>query len=340
MKDRSQETGVRRQKVAEPVLVGATFLSRFALASIVADQPVGARMPLPRWVLWLIALSLSSTTFASSVVTTSTIDGGGRRTASANYTMDGSVGGIGGISSASADTAKDGYIGQLTEVVSVTVTSTPNIVNENGTSQLSGKATMDDSTVSALAGSDVAWNGPVYPLASIDGSGLATAAAVYATTNGTFTGFYLGGSGSGILAVIDSNPDNFGSYAGDGLADSWQVQYFGLNNTNAAPGKDVDGTGQNNLFKYVAGLDPTNRASIFVLKIANVTGQPGQKNLIFNPLATGRTYTIESKTNLVGGSYAALAGFSGPLTNVNQVTVTDLIATQTSKFYHVHISLP
>ncbi len=76
------------------------------------------------------------------------------------------------------------------------------------------------------------------------------------------------------------------------------------------------------------------------MKIASVTGQPTQKNLIFNPIAGGRTYIIEARTNLLSGSYAALASASGPVTNVNQVTVTDLSATQTSKFYRVHVSLP
>lgn len=290
-------------------------------------------------VIIFIALSVwSSVVWAASVI--NTIDGGGKRTTSATYTMDGSVGGIGGISSASPDTAKNGYIGQLSEVTGLSVTGIPAIVNEGATSQLSGTATLDDATVSVLAGSDVTWSAAAYPLASIDSGGLATASAVYATTNGAFSGYYLGGSSNGTVAVIDSNPDNFGTYAGDGLPDSWQVQYFGLNNTNAAPSKDVDGTGQNNLFKYVAGLDPTNPASIFLLKIASVAGQPSQKNLIFNPLATGRTYTPQFRTNLVSGTFANLTGFSGPATNINQVTVTDLSATQTSKFYRVHISLP
>jgi hypothetical protein len=283
---------------------------------------------------------LASTTFAASSLVTSSVDGGGKRTASANYTMDGSVGGIGGISSASADTAKNGYIGQLTEVVSITVTSTPNIVNEDATSQLSGIATLDDSTVSALAGSDVVWNSVAYPLASINGNGLATAASVYATTNGTFSGFYLGGSGNSTLEVVDSNTDNYGSYANDGIPDSWQVQYFGLNNPNAAPTADPDGTSQNNLFKYTAGLDPTNPASVFVLKIASVTGQPAQKNLIFNPEVSGRTYTPQFRTNFVTGSWATLTGIGGPTTNINQVTITDLNATQLNKFYRIDISLP
>jgi hypothetical protein len=290
---------------------------------------------------WIVVVlcALSASAFAANVIT-STFDGGGKHAASASYTMDGSAGGIGGISSAAPDTAKQGYIGQLTDVTSVNVTSTPSIVNETSTSQLGGVAILDDSTVVALNGSNIVWVAPIYPIASIDGSGLATANAVYATTNGAFSGSYLGSSGSGLLAIIDSNPDNFGSYAGDGIPDWWQNQYFGTNNPNAGPNVDVDGTGQNNLFKYVAGLDPTNPASIFVLKIAGVSGQPAQKNLLYNPIAGGRTYTVESRTNLLSGSYAALVSFSGPVTNVNQVTVTDLNATPATKFYHVHISLP
>jgi PA14 domain/Chitobiase/beta-hexosaminidase C-terminal domain len=130
---------------------------------------------------------------------------------------------------------------------------------------------------------------------------------------------------------------------GDGIADAWRLQYFGsatsTDSTSCAT-CDADGTGQNNLFKYVAGLDPTNATSVFRLVIQNVNGQPTQKNLLFNPLAAGRTYTIESRTDLVSGNYSPLPSFSGPQTNGNQVIVTDLDATQPNKFYHVHISLP
>ena len=132
---------------------------------------------------------------------------------------------------------------------------------------------------------------------------------------------------------------------GDGIPDSWRAQYFpsvpsNTTNNQSCATCDADGTGQNNLFKYVAGLDPTNPASVFILQIASVNGQPSQKNLTYNPIASGRTYTVESRTNLLTGSYAALGSLGGPTTNVNQVTVTDLAATQTSKFYRVHISLP
>ena len=290
----------------------------------------------------LVIGAFCSATFAAGVSTTSSIDVGGLRTTSADYTMDNSVGGIGGISSAGSETAKDGYIGQLTEVVSMVVTVAPGSVSELSNAQSSASATLDDTTVLALAGTDVAWSTPSdpYPLSSIDANGLVTPTNVYANVTATVNGYYLGATGSNSLLVLDTNPDDYGTYAGDGIPDSWQVQYFGFDNVHAAPSTDADGTGQNNLFKFVAGLDPTNPASIFVLKIAAVNGQPSQKNLIYNPIANGRTYTVESRTNLHSGSYAALGSFSGPVTNVNQATVTDLNAAPSAKFYHVHISLP
>ena len=104
---------------------------------------------------------------------------------------------------------------------------------------------------------------------------------------------------------------------------AWQFQYFNSTNAaNAALSADADGTGQNNLYKFVAGLDPTNPASVFVLTIRNVAGQPTQKQLQFTPLAAGRTYTPWFNTNLVGGP-APLTTYTGPTTNGSTVTLTD-----------------
>jgi hypothetical protein len=281
----------------------------------------------------IIIVVFASTAFGVSI--TSTIDSGGLRTSSANYTMDNSIGGIDGISSAVADTAKNGYLGQLTELVSMVVTGTPSSVNEGYTSQLTGTATLDDQTVTALSGSDIDWGFVTYPFQSVDGNGVLTAVAnVYATATGTVNGSYLGATGTASVQVL-------GPYANSGIADSWLLQYFGTPpNPNAAPTADADGTGQNNLFKYVAGLDPTNPASVFALKIASVPGQPSQKNLIYNPLATGRTYTPQFRTNLVSGAWATLTGVNGPVTNITQATVTDLGATNQTRFYRIDISLP
>jgi hypothetical protein len=274
---------------------------------------------------------------AFAVGNVSTIDSGGQRVTGGSYTIDGSVGGIGGISSATSppETMKHGYIGQLTEVVSLTATGTPVQVDEGATSQLTGLATLDDTTVTTLTGSDIAWGFVMYPFQSVSSGGLLTAVAnVYASPVGTINGYYLGATSNASVQVL-------GPYANAGIADSWLVQYFGMPpNPNAAPTADADGTGQNNLFKYVAGLDPTNPASVFMLLIQNVTGQPNQKNLLFNPVAGGRTYTPQFRTDMVTSAWATLTGFSGPTTNINQVTLTDLSATQPQKFYRIDISLP
>jgi uncharacterized repeat protein (TIGR03803 family) len=128
---------------------------------------------------------------------------------------------------------------------------------------------------------------------------------------------------------------------GDGIPDWWRAQYFGGNgtttNNQSCAACDADGTGQNNLFKYVTGLNPTNSASVFVFGIQNASGQ---KNLTYGPIAAGRTYAPQFRTNLVSGTWGPLTGFGGPTTNNNQVTITDQNATQTTRFYRISISLP
>jgi hypothetical protein len=121
----------------------------------------------------------------------------------------------------------------------------------------------------------------------------------------------------------------------------WQMQYFTCTNCpQADPAFDYDGTGQNNLFKYVTGLDPTNPASVFFLNIVSVTNQPTQVNLLFNPVVDGRTYTPQFATDMIGGVWTQLTGYAGPMTNGNQVTITDLNAVQSNKLYRIDISLP
>jgi PKD repeat protein len=122
---------------------------------------------------------------------------------------------------------------------------------------------------------------------------------------------------------------------------SWQIQYFHrINNPSGAPDVDADGTGQNNFFKYVAGLDPTNPASVFVLNIASATNRPPWQNLGFSPFALGRTYTPQFSTNLVSGVWLPLTTYTGLLTNGNQVTFTDTNPIPPQQFYRLHISLP
>ena len=278
-------------------------------------------------------------TSANYSVATDSVDAGGSRTTSIAYTNNGSLGGITGISTAApAETARHGYIGQLYEVTGLALAATPTTVDEGNTRQLSASQLLDDATTVAVNASSVAWSVANGPLASINAAGLATAGIVYQNTAAGAQGSYAGNTGTLPLTVLDTLPDNYGTYAGDGLPDSWQSQYFGLNNPNAAPALDPDGDGQTNFFEYTAGINPSDPLSRFLLRIAPVPGQPGRKDLIFSPRLADRTYQVKSNTAL-SGPWLPL-GSSTTSDAADQRTVTDLDATGARKFYHVEITKP
>lgn len=274
----------------------------------------------------------SGRTSANYTISVETIDASGPRTTSAAYTNDGSLGGITGISSVAtpAQTAKAGYLGQLTEVTALQLAATPTTVSETAPRQLSAAQWLDDDSLTALLATDVTWSVASGPLSSIDTSGLATADVAYQNTAATAQGDYAGASGTLELTVLDSIPDNFGSYAGDNLADDWQFDHFGLDNPLAAPLLDPDGDGQNHLFEFTAGLIPTNPLSRFLVTIAPVPGQATQKQVVFDPVVAGRSYTVKTSPDLAAASWTTLAGN----------TSSDTSATAVRKFYKVEIVTP
>ncbi|MFZ2281023.1 MAG: hypothetical protein WAW39_24705, partial [Prosthecobacter sp.] len=149
-------------------------------------------------------------------------------------------------------------------------------------------------------------------------------------------GSYLGLSGTLGLTVLDTVPDNFGTYASDGLPDSWQLQYFGANNPLAAPTADASGTGQNNLFKYTAGLNPTDPASRFITSVGHA---PGSYTLVISPRLPDRTYTVQFSTDLSASGWQPLTG-AIIQDNGQTRTVTDPDAASLRKFYRVQVSYP
>ena len=210
------------------------------------------------------ALHAGPRTSANYIVATDIANAGGTRSTSTAYTNDGGVGDVTGVSTvaAPAETAKHGYIGQLTEVTALQLAATPATVNETATCQLSGVQLLDDLTTNAVPSSSITWSIGGGPLTSISSGGLATAATVYQNTGATAQGVYAGNTGTLGLTVVNTLPDNFGSYAADGIADGWQVQYFGLANPQAAPAVDADLDGLINFVEYGFGLIPTSGASL------------------------------------------------------------------------------
>jgi hypothetical protein len=270
-----------------------------------------------------------------------TIDAGGRRTTSASYSNDGSIGGIGGISSGGAPQrlVRHGYIGQLSDVAALTLIASPSTVNEGATRQLAASVVNDDATILPLNPSQVNWSVISGPITSVSPGGLATAAIVYENTAATVGGNYQGAASTVGLTVVNVNIDDYGTYAGDGIDDAWQVLYYGLNNPNAAPGIDQDGDGQDNLHEYFSITIPTDSLSKFNLSIAPVVGQPLRKDIIFSPRFPSRVYDVEFRTDLLAPAWSPLVGTTTMDVGTTR-TVRDLNANEPEKLYRVRISFP
>jgi hypothetical protein len=265
------------------------------------------------------------------------IGAGGRRTSSAMLVNDGVIGGIGGVASAAAAlTVKHGFAGQLLEVTNLSLSATPPTIHENGTRQLAVALAYDDGTFSAAPAS-VAWQVSSGPISGISAGGVATAMTVYEDTPAMIRA--SSGNLNNVLGltVLNTNIDNFGSYAGDHIDDAWQVQFFGLNNPAARPGADPDGDGQTNFFEYVATTLPTDAQSRFRLSVSN-TPLAHQKAITFSPRSPTRTYTPERRDSLGDGSFQP---FTGAILDAGSTrTITDTNATSTNRFYRVRIELP
>ena len=277
-------------------------------------------------------------TSANYTLTPEALDGGGARTSSANYVNDGSAGLIVGTSNVSAaqEAFLQGYVAQLYEVTALQLSATTNAVNERQTLQVNAAQVLDDGSQILLASNIVSWSIVSGPLTSVSTSGLVTAGTVYQNTPAAVSGSYAGQSGALALTVVNVNIDDYQSYANDGIDDAWQVKYFGINNPLAGPTQDVDGTGQNNLFKYIAELNPLDPTSRFIVQVQLVTGQSSQKNVLFGPTFTDRTYTLQASTDLV--NWTTIAGPSPG--NQGTVTILDTNAGPPAKFYRVQITGP
>jgi hypothetical protein len=266
-----------------------------------------------------------------------TVDAGGGHGASASYSQQSCIGGISGITEVAAEgaLAKAGYLGQIYDVSGIALTSTPASLAESSSAQLGALEALDDGTYLALPADSITWGVDSGPLTGVSPSGLATADVVASDSHAVVSGSYSIFNTTLDLTILDTVPDNFGTYAGDGLGDDWQVQYFGEDNPLAAPTLDPDGDGQLNHFEFVAGLDPTDPSSLFTVQITG--DSEGSPQVIFDPVVAGRTYTVKYKDTLDALTWDTLLNKttdnSGP-----ERTITDNSATSApARFYIVEI---
>jgi hypothetical protein len=98
---------------------------------------------------------------------------------------------------------------------------------------------------------------------------------------------------SGGVIVTDVSSVN------DGIPDAWRAVYFGGNgattNSQSCATCDPDHNGMNNLQKFLAGLNPTNPASILSLEAVSHTLS---ENVVSFLSAAGIVYRVESCDNL------------------------------------------
>lgn len=272
-------------------------------------------------------------------LTPETNDSGGGRSTSAFYSFDSSTGSPGGSSLATPALllGKSGYSGQLYDVTGLALSANPATIPESGTRQLVAYAALDDATFLTLDASNVAWGVVSGPLAGIDAAGLVTAATVPQDTGAVAQGAWRGFTATLGFTVLNSSSYN---YADDNIDDAWQTTYFGNANPLAAPAEDPDGDGQTNSFEFIAGLNPTARASLFLTQIIPVAGQASQRKIVFQPVIVGRTYTVVTSSSLTSTSWIPLPGSPPAVDNGDQRTVTDSGATEARKFYCVKITKP
>lgn len=263
-------------------------------------------------------------------LTPETVDSGGLRGTSANYTLNASTS-AGNAAASARYSARSGYAGQLLDATAITVTASPSTVNEASSRQLSATLIHDDSTTSPLAPGSLTWNVQSGPLAGISPTGLASAAPVYQHTSAVARGTWQSLTATTTLTVLNVLPDNFSTYAGDGLPDDWQVLYFGIGNPLAAPLLDPDGDGLNNRFEFHACLVPTDRLSTFSVSISS--NPAGGHMVTFSPRQPGCTYTLLGSSNLT-----LWAPVTGTITDSgNTRTILDPASTAPRRFYSIQV---
>lgn len=106
-----------------------------------------------------------------------------------------------------------------------------------------------------------------------------------------------------------------------------------------APNAVKDGSGETNYFKHITGLVPFDPTSRFTTNVQPVSGQSGQSQIIFNPVVSGRTYTVQYKNKLTDPTWSNFSGVPSSDTGTTR-TVTDTGVLGVARFYRVQISMP
>jgi hypothetical protein len=133
--------------------------------------------------------------------------------------------------------------------------------------------------------------------AQIDSGGRITALGGGSNHSSIGSPFETGSLAAGLIEILYPPAPTLSPSAdtdGDGLPDSWEMQFFGNLAANATADSDRDGT--TNLMEYLAGTNPVNAASVF-----RPTSHTSGGNLVLTvPTISGRSYRVWGTSNLHG----------------------------------------
>lgn len=103
----------------------------------------------------------------------------------------------------------------------------------------------------------------------------------------------------------------------DGMDDAWEQTHFGgLSQPNAGASQDLDNDGFDNYSEYRAGTDPQSASSRLELSGINTPTNQSTHVVLEWFGVTGKTYSIEYRTNLSSGTWSAIqSGISGGALN-------------------------
>jgi hypothetical protein len=286
--------------------------------------------------LLLVPLPLRAGSSANYTLDPEIVDSGGRRAGSVSYTANFSAA-PGGAGASTAYALRSGFAGALADTATGSVlhiTASPSSVSEGAASQLSAALLYDDFTRVLLPPGSVVWSVQSGPLPGISASGLATAAVVYQDSPAVARGTWQTRSGTATLTVINTNTDNFGSYAADSIHDDWQVLDFGTGNPKAAPDIDADGDGYDNLFEYRASLSPVDPLSVFSFHVTTLPD--GGHSVTLSPRFPSSSYTLLGSNDLSLWSPVA-----GTVTdNGIARNILDPVGAGPRRFYSISIQRP
>ena len=243
--------------------------------------------------------------WAGQRIAHSAVNVGGAECESAHFEVESNLGGWGDVAESGPGTwIKPDFVGTLYDPVSVEVSAPSTNLSESQSVQLSARFLCDDDSI-VDCGGDESWTIESGPLNS-SGGGWVTAQPVYRNSNAMARASCHGLSGRCMLTVRDVNPDDYGLYAGDNIADGWQVNYFGEASPDGAANADYDGDGADNYFEFTSGTDPRSPSHFFHWQQIR---RAGAVQLGLGPVDTNRVYHIERSSRIAGGMWL-------PVTNI------------------------